>query len=75
MNQSSPPEVPAYTARATEAIEAASEHEHDFSGWLANVVSEVVKRRGWDAVERRQGSWEAGLVERLVQGTLGDVPL
>ena len=64
-----------YTRKAIEAIAAAADSEHDFSGWLASVVSEVVSRKGWNATEGRQGSWEAALVERLIQGTLGDVPL
>jgi hypothetical protein len=65
---------PAYTRRAIATIDAAAA-EHSFSEWLAYVVSEVVARRGWDAVEGRQGSWEASHVEALIHRTLGDVPL
>jgi hypothetical protein len=36
----------AYTRQAVDAISAAAESEHDFSGWLASVVSEVVSRKG-----------------------------
>jgi hypothetical protein len=60
-------EVPDYTADAVAALALASEHEHDFSGWLSSVVTAAVKARGgWDAFEGRPGSWEAALVERLV---------
>jgi len=51
----------------------ASEAEGDFAGWLADVLCQVAARRGSTAalVSGRSGSWEAGLVLQLVQGTVG----
>jgi hypothetical protein len=61
------PAVPDYTRTATAACIVASRRETDFSGWLAHVIAEAAKRvGGWDHLERRPGSWEAALVERLI---------
>jgi hypothetical protein len=61
---------PGYTSRAVAALADASEYEGDFSGWLAGVLVQAAARRGgWDELERRPGSWEAVLVERLITGT------
>lgn len=60
-------DTPAYTVSAIDAMIDASQNESDFSGWLAHVVAAAAKRRGgWDVLERRPGSWEASLVERLI---------
>lgn len=56
-----------YTSAAVRALLDASERESDFSGWLSSVVTAAARMRGgWEVLERRPGSWEASLVERLV---------
>jgi hypothetical protein len=62
-----------YTWRAATSILQAARNEHDFAGWLAQVLAQVAGQLGpSDAlIEDRPGSWEADLVERLVKGTVG----
>lgn len=61
------PAVPDYTRTAISTCIVASQREGDFSGWLAHVIAEAAKGvGGWDHLERRPGSWEAALVERLI---------
>lgn len=64
---------PAYTRQATKALLRAVEHEHDFAGWLADVLARVAARKGSsDALTAgRPGSWEASLVDQLLAGTVG----
>jgi hypothetical protein len=61
------------TARAVETLLRAARTEHDFAGWLADVLALVAGQLGCsDAlIEGRPGSWEANLVGRLVKGTVG----
>jgi hypothetical protein len=63
----------AYTRPAVKAITRAARTEHDFGGWLAQVLAQVAGQLGSsDAlVEGRPGSWEASLVGQLVKGTVG----
>jgi hypothetical protein len=63
----------ANTDRSFEALLCAARTEHDFAGWLAQVLARVAGQLGSsDApVEGRPGSWEADLVDRLVKGTVG----
>jgi hypothetical protein len=67
-------ETRACTRAAVKAMIQAVEHEHDFAGWLADVLTRVAARKGSiDAVTAgRPGSWEASLVDQLVRGTAGD---
>jgi len=64
---------PAYTRSAVKAVAQAVEREHDFAGWLADVLARVAARKGSsDALTAgRPGSWEASLVDQLVKGTVG----
>ena len=63
-----------YTARAVAAVIAAARAEHDFSGWLAQVLAAAAAQLGSsdELVIGRPGSWEAALVDQLVKGTVGD---
>ena len=63
----------AYTGPAVHAITQAARAEHDFAGWLAQVLAAAAGRLGSsDALtEGRPGAWEAELVGRLVKGTVG----
>ena len=63
----------AYTARAVAAVIAAARAEHDFSGWLAQVLAAAAGQLGSsdELVIGRPGSWEAALVDQLVKGTVG----
>ena len=63
----------ANTARAVEALLRAARTEHDFAGWLAQVLASVAGQLGSsDAlIEGRPGSWEASFVDQLVKGTVG----
>jgi hypothetical protein len=65
--------VPAHTRAAVEALSRAVDQEHDFAGWLADVLARVAARKGsTDALTAgRPGSWEASLVDQLVKGTAG----
>jgi hypothetical protein len=67
------PADPAYTRSAVNAIARAVDQEHDFAGWLADVLARVAARKGSsDALTAgRPGSWEASLVDQLVKGTAG----
>lgn len=58
---------------AIAALTTAVQHEHDFPGWLADVLAAVAARHGssYSLVAGRPGSWEAGLVTHLVRGTVG----
>jgi hypothetical protein len=62
-----------YTSRAVAAITQAARAEHDFSGWLAQVLAAAAAQLGSsDAlIAGRPGSWEAALVDQLVKGTVG----
>jgi hypothetical protein len=62
-----------YDGDARAAILAAAGEEHDFGGWLAAVLASVAAELGSsDALTAgRPGSWEAELVRRLVNGTVG----
>ena len=64
---------PAYTRQAVKAMTRAVEQEHDFAGWLADVLARVAARKGSsDALTAgRPGSWEASLIDQLVKGTVG----
>lgn len=67
------PDRQAYTRQAVTAVLAAARFEHDFAGWLADVLAQVAGQLGSsDAlIEGRPGSWEADLVDQLVKGTVG----
>lgn len=62
-----------YTDRAMAATLEAARNEHDFAGWLAEILAQAAHELGsTDALTaRRPGSWEAHLVQRLVKGTVG----
>ena len=62
-----------YTRRAVAAITRAARAEHDFAGWLADVLADVAGRLGSsDAlIAGRPGSWEASFVDQLLKGTVG----
>ena len=62
-----------YTDRAASAIIDAVREEHDFGGWLADVLATAAAELGSTAAltSSRPGSWEADLVEQLVRGTVG----
>ena len=62
-----------HTDRAVYAVLAAARTEGDFAGWLAHVLARVAGQLGSsDALTAgRAGSWEAGLVQQLVKGTVG----
>jgi hypothetical protein len=62
-----------YTDRATTAIIDAVREEHDFSGWLAQILAAAAAELGFTAAltAGRPGSWEANLVGQLVRGTVG----
>ena len=64
---------PAYTSQAVKAIARAVDQEHDFAGWLADVLARVAVIKGSsDALTAgRPGSWEASLVQQLLAGTVG----
>ena len=64
---------PAWTRQAVDAITEAVEHEHDFAGWLADVLARVAAVQGSSGAltAGRPGSWEAALVDQLVKGTVG----
>jgi hypothetical protein len=62
-----------YTLGAARAVLEAARSEHDFGGWLAQVLATAAAElRSTDALTAgRPGSWEADLVQRLVKGTVG----
>ncbi len=64
---------PSYTDQATTAILDAVRDQHDFSGWLAQILATAAAELGSTAAltAGRPGSWEANLVQQLVRGTVG----
>ena len=62
-----------YTARAVAAVIAAARAEHDFAGWLAQVLAAAAGQLGSsdELINGRPGSWEASFVDQLVKGTVG----
>lgn len=66
-------DIIAYTTDAQVAILAAARNEHDFGGWLADVLCTAAAQLGsTDALTAgRPGSWETGLVQQLAKGTVG----
>jgi hypothetical protein len=62
-----------YNDRAATAIFDAVREEHDFSGWLAQILATAAAELGSTAAltAGRPGSWEANLVHQLVRGTVG----
>jgi hypothetical protein len=62
-----------YTDAATDAIVSAVGTEHDFGGWLGQVLGHAAAELGsiHALTAGRPGSWEADLVHRLVGGTVG----
>jgi hypothetical protein len=62
-----------YTDRAATAIIDAVREEPDFGGWLASVLATAATELGSTAAltSGRPGSWEADLVQQLVNGTVG----
>ncbi len=62
-----------YHDRATTAIVDAVREEHDFSGWLAQILATAAAELGSTAAltAGRPGSWEANLVQQLVRSTVG----
>lgn len=62
-----------YSERAAAAIVEAVAQEHDFGGWLAEVLATAAAELGSTAAltDGRPGSWEADLVRQLVSGTVG----
>jgi hypothetical protein len=65
--------VPDYTIAAVDALAAGHAAEHDFPGWLADVLGRLAARLGSSdaVVSGRPGSWEAGQVLALLHGTVG----
>jgi hypothetical protein len=65
--------VPDHTTAAVDALAAGYDAEHDFAGWLADVLARLAAQLGSSEalVAARPGSWEAGLVSQLVGGTVG----
>jgi hypothetical protein len=63
-----------YTRQATRAALAAARTEHDFAGWLAQVLAAVAGQLGSSnaLTAGRPGSWEASLVRQLLAGTVGE---
>lgn len=62
-----------YTHRAVRAMLSAARGQHDFAGWLAQVLAKVAGQLGSaDALTAgRPGSWESALIAQLVSGTVG----
>jgi hypothetical protein len=62
-----------YTGSAVNAITQAARAEHDFAGWLAQVLAAAAGQLGGsdELTIGRPGSWEASLVDQLVKGTVG----
>ncbi|MFB4265343.1 hypothetical protein [Nonomuraea sp. GTA35] len=64
-----------YGRRAVDALKAAVALEPDFPGWLAATLATVAATQpegSHTLIEGRPGSWEAGLVQRLLAGTVGE---
>jgi hypothetical protein len=68
-----PASQPGYTRPAIDAITQAARAEHDFAGWLADVLANAAAQLGSSnaLTARRPGSWEASLIDQLVKGTVG----
>jgi len=68
-----PASRPGYTRPAIDAITHAARAEHDFAGWLADVLANAAAQLGSSnaLTARRPGSWEASLIDQLVKGTVG----
>ena len=66
-------DVTDYINTADAAMRAAAEHEHDFGGWLADILARAAAELGSTEAltSGRPGSWEADLVQRLVEGPVG----
>jgi hypothetical protein len=62
-----------YTTQAAAAVLQAAQAEHDFGGWLAQVLAIAAAQLGSGAAltAGRPGSWEAALVDHLIRGTVG----
>ena len=64
---------PAYTRQAVKAMTRAVEAEHDFAGWLADVLARVAARKG-SSTRSPPGAPARGrpaCVDQLVKGTVG----
>src|SRR5258708_35700139 len=76
-----PREMAGHAYAAIEAITTAATEEHDFGGWLADVLCRAAARLGGSEalIAGRPGSWEASLVYQSVAGTrrpaVQDVPM
>ena len=60
--------------RLVEVIRAAHNDGVEIAGWLAGALGDVARElpsRAVSLLARRPGSWEADLVRRLVNGTIG----
>jgi hypothetical protein len=66
--------VPDHTTAAVDALAAGWDAEHDFAGWLADVLARLAAQLGSSEalVAGRPGSWEVSLVRQLLQGTVGE---
>ena len=62
-----------YTRDAVQAVLQAARGEHDFGGWLGQVLAQVAGQLGssGELTIGRPGSWEAALADQLVKGTVG----
>jgi hypothetical protein len=71
-----PREQPGYSFAALAAIITAAEQEHDFGGWLADLLCRAAAFLGSadHLVMGRSGSWEAEHVTALVRHTAGPLP-
>lgn len=64
-----------YTRQAVDAVRRAVASEKDFPGWLASTLATAVSDHpegGYAVVASRPDSWEAELVLRLMDGTVGE---
>ena len=71
-----PAERPGYSFAALAAVITAAEAEHDFGGWLADLLCRAAAFLGSadHLVMGRSGSWEAQHVTALVRQTAGPLP-
>jgi hypothetical protein len=62
-----------YYDEAVKAVIQAARSEHDFAGWLAQVLAAAAGQLGGsdELTIGRPGSWEASFVDQLVKGTVG----
>jgi len=65
--------VTGYYDEAVKAVIQAARSEHDFAGWLAQVLAAAAGQLGGsdELTIGRPGSWEASFVDQLVKGTVG----